>query len=493
MRETVESIIIAFVLAFVFRAFVVEAFVIPTGSMAPTLLGQHDHVFCPMCGYRFNVGPPNASVTSSSFCPMCDVELDVSASGPESGDRILVLKYIYTFREPERFDVVVFKNPTKPEENYIKRLVGLPGEQLMIVGGNVYTRPLQNRNGDWLPPVDGSDPSKNVAWQIQRKPEHVQRAVWQEVYHSKFYPLDAQERGWQMPWQPVDVEGWTFHRAGPHYRFDGAGDNPGGTIEFVFDERRKRDYFHYNMFASPQARGEDELDEMRLAAVVHPETEGLRVVLESTGRLADEEFRAVIEADGGVLLQKAQNGQWATLAEGAVEPLSPDRASSLEFWHADQRLSLWIDGEMVLEHAYEHDLRVPEVEAALRRPGKREPRATISVQGAAVTIRSMELDRDLHYTQGDNNGGAFGSQTNPAVIPPDRFFVMGDNSPSSADSRLWTGTDEWVDYYTNVEVGLVPRELMIGRAFFVYFPAPLPLGAGGMHIVPNFGRMRFIH
>ena len=40
VRETIESIIIAFVLAFVFRAFVVEAFVIPTGSMAPTLLGQ---------------------------------------------------------------------------------------------------------------------------------------------------------------------------------------------------------------------------------------------------------------------------------------------------------------------------------------------------------------------------------------------------------------------------------------------------------------------
>ncbi len=41
VKETVESILVAFILAFVFRAFVVEAFVIPTGSMAPTLYGAH--------------------------------------------------------------------------------------------------------------------------------------------------------------------------------------------------------------------------------------------------------------------------------------------------------------------------------------------------------------------------------------------------------------------------------------------------------------------
>ena len=56
IKETIESIAIAFVLAFVFRAFVVEAFVIPTGSMAPTLLGAHLRIVCPECGDRFNVG-----------------------------------------------------------------------------------------------------------------------------------------------------------------------------------------------------------------------------------------------------------------------------------------------------------------------------------------------------------------------------------------------------------------------------------------------------
>jgi len=53
VRETIESIVIAFVLAFLFRTFEAEAFVIPTGSMSPSLQGQHKDVDCTQCGYRF--------------------------------------------------------------------------------------------------------------------------------------------------------------------------------------------------------------------------------------------------------------------------------------------------------------------------------------------------------------------------------------------------------------------------------------------------------
>src|SRR5271156_6355703 len=53
-RETIESIAIAFAMAFLFKAFEAEAFVIPTGSMAPTLMGRHKDVVCPECGYRYS-------------------------------------------------------------------------------------------------------------------------------------------------------------------------------------------------------------------------------------------------------------------------------------------------------------------------------------------------------------------------------------------------------------------------------------------------------
>src|SRR5580704_13766505 len=117
IKETIESILIAFVLAFIFRAFVVEAFVIPTGSMAPTLMGAHMRFQCPDCGYRFDVNytspatansdsddiniPSNAGqIRQPIYCPNCGFQMDSSQVGNPpvySGDRILVLKYLYLF------------------------------------------------------------------------------------------------------------------------------------------------------------------------------------------------------------------------------------------------------------------------------------------------------------------------------------------------------------------------------------------------------------
>ena len=164
IRETVESIVIAFVLAFLFRTFEAEAFVIPTGSMAPTLMGRHKDVVCPKCGYRYQVSAseeesedPQRRQTSDCIagkCPMCHYVLpmrpDLPQGVPEArqadipmqrsynGDRILVNKYIYSFSDPKRWDVVVFKFPGDAKVNYIKRLVGLPGEKLRIYQGDIF-------------------------------------------------------------------------------------------------------------------------------------------------------------------------------------------------------------------------------------------------------------------------------------------------------------------------------------------------------------------
>lgn len=92
-REYAEAIIIAVVAAFLIRGLVVQAFKIPSGSMLPTL---------------------------------------------QVGDHILVSKFIYWFAEPKRGDIIVFKYPRNEKKDFIKRVVGLPGERVEMRSTTVY-------------------------------------------------------------------------------------------------------------------------------------------------------------------------------------------------------------------------------------------------------------------------------------------------------------------------------------------------------------------
>lgn len=200
VRETVESIIVAFILAFLFRAFVAEAFVIPTGSMAPTLMGAHKDTVCEHCGALYQSTASNEYdnenrnsltdfVAVASTCANCRATNAFDLAGQAnhatfSGDRILVSKFDYLFRDPKRWDVLVFKYPADARMNYIKRLVGLPGEYLHIEGGDVYTR------------LDPSEP-----WQLARKPPDKALAMMQVVSDTNHQPKDLVARGWPSLWQ----------------------------------------------------------------------------------------------------------------------------------------------------------------------------------------------------------------------------------------------------------------------------------------------------
>jgi hypothetical protein len=75
--------------------------------------------------------------------------------------------------------------------------------------------------------------------------------------------------------------------------------------------------------------------------------------------------------------------------------------------------------------------------------------------------------------------------------------MLGDNSAASRDARLWGRPHALTRRMVGDEhsqPGVVPRELIVGKAWAVYFPAPLPLPAamGGAAVVPDAGRLRFI-
>lgn len=198
-RETVESIAMAIILALLFRGFVAEAFVIPTGSMAPTLMGRHKDVKCPECGQWYKTGAsnewnqetnsPKGEFVTTTTCPVCRYtqRLDLFNKPNDrsfSGDRIIVSKFAYEIGEPERWDVIVFKYPGGATINYIKRLIGLPGETIQITGGNIWTKKKTDKD-----------------FQIARKPPGRLNSMLQLVDDTDHIPQRLTELGWPRRWQ----------------------------------------------------------------------------------------------------------------------------------------------------------------------------------------------------------------------------------------------------------------------------------------------------
>src|SRR5690606_7866469 len=97
---------------------------------------------CPLCRYTVNLDPEGRNFDDRS-----QAEIDFGmAQETYSGDRILVGKFVYDFTSPKRWDVIVFKYPGDTKMNYIKRLIGLPGEEVNIRYGDIYTRPIDTQD-----------------------------------------------------------------------------------------------------------------------------------------------------------------------------------------------------------------------------------------------------------------------------------------------------------------------------------------------------------
>ena len=131
VREWIESLVFAFVLAMLLRTFVIEAMKIPTGSMEPTLHGIV--ATCKVCGSNYS-GTDYTDKRNKKRCPKDRTRLKVI----QQGDRILVNKFIYKFKAPERGDIVGFKPPHEPKKNFVKRLIAIGGEEVEIKEGKIY-------------------------------------------------------------------------------------------------------------------------------------------------------------------------------------------------------------------------------------------------------------------------------------------------------------------------------------------------------------------
>lgn len=570
-RETIESVAIALMLAFLFRTFEAEAFEIPTGSMGPTLMGRHKDVECPQCGYRYRVGsssevtregvPIPQNTVRAVTCPMCrftaQIEQADRLGGGEmidapsyQGDRIWVSKVPYTIGDPKRWDVAVFKYPKEASENYIKRIVGLPGESIRIQQGDIF-----------------ADPAGGNEFQIARKPPHKVMAEAQDVYNNDYVLDRLVEAGWPLRWQadkPSGQGNWESEDGGRSFAADGTANTDRWIryrhiVPYALDWQEIEqngqlppdyqpkpqlisDFCAYNTAApnrlnggmnpSPSALGLHWVGDLIFECELESTADDGSVTLELVE--AGNRFRCSLDlATGKATLSIVSDPELAAKDDQSgrikgAESFAPTAETDvqgagtwkLRFANVDNQLTLWVDDEAV-----EFDGDTSYDSPAPWRPRKADlTPVAIGTHGAAIVARHLRILRDTYYVAPEQ-GMDFMSDylKNPFItiqpvyhglqdflsderkwdvfynlrhrdlpdnaprLADDEFLAMGDNSPNSLDGRMW---------------GPVKRELLIGKAFFVYWPhawptyPSIPIKFRGREIripfYPNVGRMRWI-
>ncbi|HRU04863.1 MAG TPA: S26 family signal peptidase [Candidatus Brocadiia bacterium] len=522
LRDNIEAAATAIVLALVIRHYVFEAFQIPTGSMAPTLVGESRTLVCPNCGLRFTVDHARP-IASGAFCPNCrylfgseEIALSPCRSIPSmqfawlqwalsegfhslsgqahpfsasgGGNRILVNKLKHDFSPPQRWDVVVFRFPwaqcnrpscpmfgrtviplrvtparcprcgggriavTRPpgaapgveesrcqdcgwreptrqedarcpecggplvERNYIKRLIGLPGERLLIRHGDIF--------------ING---------QIARKTGKAQDAMWRAVYDSS---LPSRLPNFTAPQAWAAASGRVEQKDG-ELRVTPAG-AAAARASFA---RPITDYTPYNGCDGGDIPVADIKVEMDLD--LSASFKAFTIQIGEDENLKDQdrgcvyELRVAPAGEGRVSLGLAAAG----VALGQPQTVDAGPSARLAFWHVDQAVGVAVDGQTVLTRAF----TVPPEKMALDCTSSR---LSLVVEGGELRATRVRIWRDTYYRH-DLGQALYATPPDGHLISPHGYFMMGDNSRSSADSRMW---------------GEVPADFVTGPAFVVWWP-----------------------
>ena len=560
IRDTLESIIVALILAFVFRAFIIEAFVIPTGSMAPTLYGAHATIVCENCGTEFAYGLQDPSsnrrgsavrAVDKAYCPNCNhpnthLRINDERGNPESGDRILVLKWPFDLSlagapglGPARWDVIVFKDPSDGATNFIKRLVGLPGEVLMIVDGDVYTVPTDELSPETLAELEQLLRTKNELrtgrrhgtlgkasrsvlaelgskMRVARKTAVAQNALWFPVYdHDRPPGTSAQapphwrvRRGIRSGWDPSPRR----------VRFEDRGAEE-DCIELVGPPIRASCSYNIRQDNLNRRSGQRDLtplvSDQRVQFVLTPggTTGSIGVTLTRLGRT----FRATIRADGLVSIEEAGSTGGAANPVNLstqLRPFAPGRSVKISVENVDYRIAMRVGAKEVLATTDDSNAEGyygPDLGRLRRLRGPQGPsRPRIYAEGGSFELTHLVVDRDVYYYHDARSGRlslswlasrmGWASPESPMLLRGDEYFMLGDNPAASKDSRLWDRLGPHLaERGEKCQLGAVPRDQLIGKAFFVYWPSMqrirwlewLPLFRR-WGVIPDVGRMRWI-
>jgi len=169
----------------------------------------------------------------------------------------------------------------------------------------------------------------------------------------------------------------------------------------------------------------------------------------------------------------------------------------VELSNADYQVTLRIDDSVAAVTTpaeYHPDVKALLDDYAAQRPSP-VPSVELSAQDQTSTLSHVGLWRDVYYINRPPKGDIrtfAGTPMNPMRLGPDEYFVLGDNSLISGDARYWKFPIDLPADRLKADPGRVPGRFLLGRAFFVYWPAGFRPGPGMPGIAPDFGDMRYI-
>lgn len=473
LRYVVESLVSLALAVLLVRSFAVEGYIISTGSMAPFLLGYHKQVVCPECRFPFAVGVPvedGHDTNGPVACPNCgQQQIDLSHVPRNEGDQLLVQKFAYLFRRPKRWEVVVFQNPSQPTQAYVKRVIGLPGEELQVRAGDIW--------------INGELARKNLA---------EQRSTRMPISSYQHQPADEDKPRWRMSsrWasQPSHRLEFFGNGSSPPNSEDDTDDSGVGWVTYLGDARKRNgtqpiaespqlwptDEYAYNGLTEPtqRYRVRDLMLAMRMTLhsgrgdMVWSLSDGVQT-LEVRLVAGERELRLFVDGEEDSEQRvKLRGSPW-------------QRPWLVEMSLFDRQLLFALDGEVIFQKPLEPlTLPVKNGEGTAKDSAADLP-AKFGARDLHVSVSDLTLFRDVYYTRGDARHGV----TEPHRLGPDEYFFLGDNSPVSLDSRSWLDN-------------VVNDNMLIGKPFLVHLPSRpgrVKLGSAEWHIrVPDWGRIRYI-
>ncbi len=465
VRRAVSEFLILLVAGIlVLRFFVAEAYVVPTGSMAPTILGFHWERGCPNCRQRIAVGMDDGGrLAGRPVCPNCGQDgLDPASGVAASGDRLLVQKFLFDLRAPRRWEVAVFQSPIEPDQAYVKRIVALPGESVQIVDGDVWINGAIARKGldevraTRIPVFDNqfqpTDAARFPRWQFRGdRSKRFRSTGWQAVgSHFIHEATNASDTG----------EDWLEYR---HWDPDRAEYGPIRDLYSYNGGDRRSGHIVRDLMVEAKVAVRDDVSSVQVRVVHGPD----RFVL----TLPVDDKVSVEVLRNGIPLEVAA-GQGGLRSSPAISP----RWDAIEVAVVDHRISATVNGQPLFDPV-DYDSTGPAI------LGTASPLA-IGIVNGSVEIQDLRIFRDIYYT-GELGSGVRRptAVAEPFQLHADEYFVLGDNSPVSNDSRFWDDRP------------VVRRAQLLGKPFLVHLPGQ----AYGVRIfghelgwIPDFREIRYI-